>query len=247
MTEDKVRQTAKKVRICDVVNGKFIGGSKEDMIPSFVITPFGQKISRVNVVGVVTDKFMNEDESYGSITIDDSTAAIRAKVFREDIGLVKSVAPGETVLVFGKLKDYAGEVYINAEVIKENEDRNIESMKKLEILNELIEYKKIRDEIKELSENMPEEELREYAKNKYDIDSDVLRFVIEKVSAEKRTDYKPKIMKLIKSLDKGDGVEISKILQLSDLPENILESAIDELLSAGDLFEPNAGVLKAVE
>jgi hypothetical protein len=51
---------------------------------------------------------------------------------------------------------------------------------------------------------------------------------------------------LINSLDEGSGVEIGKILELSDLPENVIENAINELLGSGMLYEPRAGVLKKV-
>ena len=53
------RLTAKKVQISDIVNGKYFPGNKEEMKPSYVITPFGQKISRVNLVATVTDKFLS--------------------------------------------------------------------------------------------------------------------------------------------------------------------------------------------
>jgi len=78
------------------------------------------------------------------------------------------------------------------------------------------------------------------------MDEACLKFVLENLNKEKAIDYKPAILKLIESLDKGEGVEIGKIFELSNLPENEIEKAIDELLSSGELFEPKPGVLKRV-
>lgn len=42
MVENK-RIVAKKVRVCDILNGAFFHGSKAEMRPSYVITSFGKK------------------------------------------------------------------------------------------------------------------------------------------------------------------------------------------------------------
>jgi len=240
------RLTAKKVRISDIVNGKYFSGSKEEMKPSYVITPFGQKISRVNLVATVTDKFLSEDENYSAVTIDDGTEAIRVKTFKEGVDLLKNIEPGELVLVIGKIKEYNGEVYINGEVIRKVQDTNYENLRKTEILNELIESKKMIDEIKSLLGQMTEEELKGYAKNKFGIEEESLQVVLENLKVVKEIDYKPKMLELIESLDEGKGVEIGKILELSDLPENVIESTIDELRASGFIFEPSPGVLRKV-
>lgn len=242
---DKKRLTAKKVRIADIINGKFFPGSKENMRPGYAITPFGQKISRVNLIATVTDKFLSEDENYCSITVDDGTEAVRVKTFRENVGLLKDLEPGNLVLVIGKLKEYNDEVYVNGEIIRKVET-NYESLRKLEILNELVGQKKTVDEIKSLIEQTSEEELKEHVKNKFGMDEESLQVVRENLRVVKEIDYKPKILELIGSLDEGKGVEISKIFELSDLPENVIESAISELLASGVLFEPQVGLLKKV-
>lgn len=238
------RLTAKKVRICDIVNGRYFPGSREDMRPSYVITPLGQKISRVNLIASVTEKFLSEDENYSTITIDDGTEAIRVKTFRENVSLLKNIKPGDIVLVIGKIKEYNEEVYVNGEIIRKVEDVNYESLRKLEILNQLVEQKKAIEGIKKLFGKVPEEELKNYAKSK---GIENLDAIIENLKATKEIDYKPKVLKLIESLDEGEGVEISKILELSDLPENVIEKAINELLASGEIFEPSPGVLRKIE
>lgn len=240
------RLTAKKVRISDIANGKYFSGSREEMKPSYVITPFGQKISRVNMVATVTDKFLSEDENYSAVTIDDGTEAIRVKTFKENVDLLRNIEPGELVLVIGKIKEYNGEVYVNGEVIRKVQDPNYENLRKTEILNELVESKKIIEEIKSLLGQMTEEELKGYAKNKFGIEEESLQVVLENLKVVKEIDYKPKMLELIESLDEGKGVEIGKILDLSDLPENVIESTIDELRASGCVFEQSPGILKKV-
>lgn len=51
---------------------------------------------------------------------------------------------------------------------------------------------------------------------------------------------------MIEKLDDGNGVEIGKLFEISNLPENIIENAINGLLNSGVLYEPRAGVLKKV-
>lgn len=242
---DKKRLTAKKVRIVDIVSGKFFPGSKEEMKPGYAITPFGQKISRVNLVAAVTDKFLSEDGNYCSITVDDGTEAVRVKNFRENVELLKNIELGNLVLVIGKLKEYNEEVYVNGEVIRKVE-ANYESLRKLEILNELVGQKKIVDEVKNLIEQLTEEELKEYVKNKFGMDDESLQAVRENLRVVKEIDYKPKILELINGLDEGSGVEIGKIFELSDLPENVIENAINELMSSAVLYEPRPGILRKV-
>lgn len=243
---DKKRLTAKKVRISDISNGKYVAGSKEEMKPGYVITPFGQKISRVNIIASVVDKFVSDDNNYATVTLDDGTGAISAKVFKEDVKLFDKIEQGNVVLVVGKLKEYNGETYLNCEIIKMLDEKNYENLRKLEILDELIGQKKIVQDIKDLQNQMPEEDFKNYVEEKYGMDEESLNFVVENLNVIKEIDYKPKIIELIDGLDKGSGVEMSKILELSELPENLIETAINELLASGTIFEPRPGILKKV-
>src|SRR4030042_3501748 len=100
-----IRMPAKKVRIFDIANGRYFPGSKEDMKPDYGITPLGEKVSRVNLVATVTQKFLSDDGGYSSITIDDGTDAIMVKAFRETVPLFMGVEPGSLILIIGKVKE----------------------------------------------------------------------------------------------------------------------------------------------
>jgi len=245
--ENRIRLAAKKVKIDDLVRGKYVAGIREEMKPGYVITPFGQKISRVNIIATITEKFLSEDENYGSLTLDDGTESIRAKVFRDDISLIRNLNIGDMVIVIGRIKEFNGETYVNAEIVNKTTDFNYEQMRKLEILNELFLNKKIFDEIKNMCEEVPDDELKDYAKNNLKMDDESFEFILQNIKSSKpEIDYKPKLLEVISSLDSGEGAEISKILEVSNLPQNVIEDALNNLLDLGLIFEPKPGILKRV-
>ncbi|MEM7825952.1 MAG: OB-fold nucleic acid binding domain-containing protein, partial [Candidatus Aenigmatarchaeota archaeon] len=189
------RLPAKKVRIFDLVYGKYFPGEKERMKESYVVTPLGQKVSRVNLVATVIDKFSSDDGNYSTITVDDGSEAMRVKTFREKTELVQDIEVGDLVLIIGKLKEYNNEVYINGEIVKKVQNPNFENLRRAEILKDLVEQKKIVDELKNLKERMKEEEFKDYAKKKYGFDEETISFITKESKVEK--DYKPKIMKIV--------------------------------------------------
>ncbi len=236
------RSPAKKVRIADLLNGKYFYGSKEEMKPSYVITPFGEKISRANLIGTVIDKFVNEDGNYSSVTVDDGTEAIRVKSFE---GLpFEKFQLGDVVRVIGKLKEYNGELYVSHELIEKISDVNFETFSKLEILRDLIKQRKIADEIKNMSNQMDDVELEAYARDTYGVDKETLSVVME--SKKKEIDYRPAVLQIIDKLDEGSGAEIRKLFEVLNLPENIIEKTLDGLINDGSLYEPKIGFLKKV-
>jgi len=210
------------------------------MKPSYVITPFGSRISRVNLVGTVTEKFTNEEGNYSSITLDDSSAAIRVKSFD---GGFENIQPGDLIRVVGKLKEYNGELYVNLEIVRK-ESMGAEFLSKLEILNEVVKQKKVVDDIRAVSNQADEEELIRYAKETYSIDQEVLSAILE--MKKKEIDYKPKVLDIIEKLDEGKGVEVAKLFEAIDLPDNVLEGTIDELINEGSVYEPQPGFLRKI-
>src|SRR5438309_502602 len=118
------RLSAKKVRVSDVLSGRFFSGNKEDMRASYVITPFGENISRVNIIGTVVEKFESENKTFSSITLDDESESIRVRFFKEIANQVQKAELGDLVAVIGKIKEYNGEIYINGEFIRKEKDLN---------------------------------------------------------------------------------------------------------------------------
>ena len=237
------RLSAKKVRISDILNGKFFPGSKEEMKASSVITPFGENVSRVNIVGTIVEKYEAENKTFSSLTVDDESESIRIKFFKEEAGQVQKVKLGDLVTAVGKIKQYNEEIYINGEFIRKGKDFNFYNFRRLEILKNLIERKKVVESIKGLSKKMEFEQLKKISAENYGTDEETLRVIID---TELKVDYKPKILSMIDTLQGGEGVEIGKIFEITNLSENVIEKAIDELLDEGLIFEPKPGILKKV-
>ncbi len=236
------RLSAIKVRISDLLNGKYFYGSKEELTPNYVITPYGEKVSRVNMLGTVVEKFKNEEGNYSSVTVDDGTDAIKVKSF-EGNGFDK-INPGDFVRVIGKVKEYNGEIYVNLEIIQKERDVNFELLSKIEILNNIIQKKRIVDNINIVADQMSIEELRNYAQETYSLDEETLSVILE--TKKREIDYKPLVLDIIQKLDEGSGVEISKIFEVVNLPENMTERTINDLINTGELYEPKVGFLKKI-
>jgi len=233
-----LRLPAKKVRISDVVDGRFFYGSKEGMKPSYIITSLGMKVSRVNLVGVVLDKFVSEDSSYASLTLEDGTESVRVKGFGEKVSLMDGIEKGDTVLVIGKVKEYNGERYINLELVRKV-DVNYESLRKLELTKEIESWKELVERVRKDLKEMSEEEV----KKKYELDDDMLEAIRE---SKLEPDYKQKLLEIISKLDEGDGVEISKLFEVVSLPESTVEKVLDELITEGYVYQPTPSKLKKI-
>lgn len=234
------RMPANKASIGEIAEGKFYPGDRESMKPGYVVSGFGEKLSRINIVATVTDKFVSDDRRYAALTLDDGTGAIQAKVFGEDVKLAEKTGLGQFVVVIGKVKEYNDEVYVNAESVQ-TVDANYENLRRAEVLKRLIARKALVGEVRQTIDQMDEGELAEYMA-KTGIDKEQLEAMLER----KEVDYKPQMLEIIKSMDEGSGVEIGKLFEISNLPEHVIERTIDELLSAGEIYEPVVGRLKIV-
>jgi len=124
------RQTARKVRIADIMAGSFV--HKEGMEPSFVETASGAVV-RARIIATVMNAFRSDDGNFGSLTLDDGTDTIRAKVFK-DLRVMEGVTPGDLVEAVGKVREYNGEMYVMPELIRRVRDPNMELLRRAELL-----------------------------------------------------------------------------------------------------------------
>ncbi len=236
------KSSAKKVRITDIINGKFFVGNREAMTPGYVITPYAEKIFRVNLIGTIVEKYVAEGGTFSSITVDDGTDSIRVKSFE---GLpFEKFNIGDSIRVVGRVKEYNGEIYITHEILNKINDHNLETLARAEILSNLVKQRKFVDDIKSLSSQMDEVELRNYARDIHSVDEEMLLTILE--MKKKEIDYKPMVLEMMSKLDEGKGVEIKKLFDAIELPRPTLEKTLDELLTEGSIYEPVVGFLKKI-
>lgn len=244
------RLTAKKASIGEIVNGKFI--KKSGFESSYVLTNLGRRLSRARTLGLIVDKFISADEKYATITLDDSTETIRCKVF-VNTKLFDGFGSGDLVDIFGKIREYNGEIYIMPEIITKVEP-NFETLRILELEKIFREQrekiKKIRDLQKQTSDVV---EIKTAIKNLMsleDVEGILEAQEIIENSAEEKTvsagDIKNKILKLIENLDKGEGADYQVILIKSGSAEKDIDFAIQDLLESGICYEPKPGKIKKI-
>ena len=237
------REPAVKLRIRDILDGKFFPGEKENMKPSYLITPFGRKVSRVNVLATITDKFVSEDESYISFTLDDGTASIKAKAFRDVVNLVKNLEIGDMAIVIGKIREWNGDLYIGIEVARKVEDPNYETYRKLELIKEILPYKRMIIELRNMREKMSDEEFLREAKRRFGLEEDVIGILLEREKEEEK-DYKAEVLKVLRELDKTEGVDVISLFEIMKIPAQTLDAILTELISEGKIEEIEAGKIR---
>jgi RPA family protein len=134
MPEPKKRETAYKVRINDILRATQIFEEIEGANKRLKFVELGdRKIQRINIIANVIDKYESEGERrFASITLDDGSGQIRARVFGEDLAKFTNIVQGDTLLIIGVLRFFNNEVYILPELIKKQEPRYL-LVRKLEI------------------------------------------------------------------------------------------------------------------
>lgn len=229
------RMTAMKVRVSDIVNGKW--EKREGMVPSFVVSPNGEEISRARVMGTVVGRFLADDGNFASMTLDDGTETIRMKTFKTTKPL-DSFETGNIVEVIGKVREYMGEIYMIPEIVTRIEDPNMELLRKLELIKSA--GRKVPG-----TADVEDKETGEKSKTEEKEEKPGKKDVKKKESKDDRAGLKKDILKFIESGE--DGMEYSKILEkMKGRNENEIESVVNEILAEGICYEPTPGKIKKI-
>jgi hypothetical protein len=99
---------AYKMRIIDLVNGKL---KNDEMGGVILSTPFGES-KEARILGTIIDSYRNNENTYGSFTIDDGTATMRLKAWSDKIDLLDKFKVGEIVDIIGRVGEFQEEIYI---------------------------------------------------------------------------------------------------------------------------------------
>lgn len=113
------RNVAYKLRIGSILAGKQILDGER--LKNIEVN--GKQVVRINLIANVVDKFVQEGEEkkFGSLTLDDSTGQIKAKLFGEDIEKISEINQGDTLLVVGLARTWNNELYLTPEIIKKKD------------------------------------------------------------------------------------------------------------------------------
>lgn len=223
--QDSRRQVAKKVRVKDLTEGKYVRVEGE-WEPNYVETPDGRTFSRVNVLAVVATEPVNEG-SLTSFVIDDGSGRIPVRVFEGSI----NAALGDVVLLIGRPRQYGEQMYIVPEITKRVDDNKWIELRKLELAQELGPVKETEDEMAAADPGEQEKELQ--PEPEYEVVETSQGNTIDKV------------LEAIKQLDSGEGADAEEVLSNSGM-ENAQE-IVDNLLREGEIFEVRSGRLKILD
>ncbi len=242
------RLTAIKTRIKPVTSGMFV--VQQGLNPNYILTKDGLRLARVRVLGTIVDKFLSENRSFASLTIDDGTDTIRAKSFNSS-SIFDNFEVGDIVDIVGKIREYQEEVYLVPEVIIAAEP-NIELLRELEIRESQSSWKEKREIILEYQKQAGDlSELKKLVSEKFAIMPDDVEAVIQSLEIpvegdieERRDKDKEETLKLIVELDRGEGCDYSELIEKSSLAEDVIDSIVNDLLTEGLCFEPRPGKIK---
>ena len=140
MPEPRKREIARKIRVGDLLRANqvfeqpYSENLNQSLNPRLLCVELGdKKIQRVNIIANVIDKFESEGESkFATITLDDGSGQIRARVFGEDIKKFQDLVQGDTIIIIGVLRSFNQELYILPEIIRKTEPKYL-LVRKLEI------------------------------------------------------------------------------------------------------------------
>jgi RPA family protein len=183
-----------------------------------LVTPSGENLFRVWIMGVVTQKYSGEN-NYIGLMVEDGSAGIIAKSWD---GKLDSYNQWDHVEVLGQVqiseKDEEIDVFLNPELIHSISDDNwflVHRLKTIQQLNEA---------------NMNVE-----MKN-----AKISGVDLGIVSID---DLKTKLIDTVRNLDLGKGVSYDQIVKMyPNVDEEQIDSAITDLLESGEFFEPRAGI-----
>jgi len=134
MPQSYQRETAYKLRIGELLKANQIFEQSENPNPRLQFVELGDKrIIRTNIIANVVDKFESEGEKkFASITLDDGSGQIRARLFGEEINKFKEIIQGDTLIIIGTVRSFNQELYILPEIIRKTDPRYL-LIRKLEI------------------------------------------------------------------------------------------------------------------
>src|SRR3989344_6974547 len=117
-TQSMKRNVAFKLRIGEILKGNQIYEGEKLRF----VQVNEKKISRVNLIANVVDKYFQDGEKkYANLTLDDASGQIRVKFFGDDAKNVNDFNQGDTVLVIGLVRSWNNELYLTSEIVKKKD------------------------------------------------------------------------------------------------------------------------------
>ena len=223
----QLRQVAHKIRIGDLLNGNIVFDG--DKFSSLEVKD--KKVSRVNAICNIVEKYENPEKNFNSITLDDGTGQIRVKAFSDSAILLKGLEIGDTVRIVGWLRYYNDEIYILPEIAVRM-DPKWGYVRRLELIKEYGEFKE------------PEQPAPEPVKETVEQQTEVEEIEREKV-LDLEDSSKMTILKKIK--ESAEGIDIEKLIMELKFSVDEINNVIKALIAEGEIYESRPGFLRSLD
>jgi RPA family protein len=242
--KDFSRQTAVKMTIGSLLSLNYV--EQKDNEPNYLESSSGEKIYRLNLMGVVLDV-----EKVGAITnflVDDGSGKIILRFFEEN-KQISLLSIGDSILIIGKLRRYNQDKYVSPEIIKKVDP----SWLKLRALEFPVTEKSKQPEEKPLDENFSEELVKnkEIIKDNLEVktEEEVLEIPLIPEEESEIIEESPllpveRLIKIIKEMDSGEGVLIEEVISNSQIKDT--EEILEKMLEKGDIFQNSPGRIKVL-
>ncbi len=188
------------------------------------------KLSRVNILGVVVETYVNKENSYATLTLDDGSGRIVVKAWKEDVPNLQRFHTGEVALVLGRVKE-GSPYYIQSEVARPLSETWLQ-FRKAELLK-----------LYGQAPAAPVVKFTPRQSSSSDDEEMMTAVVEEKIDDTPSTNARGKILQLIESLNTGDGADYTQVVQQSGVSEAQAEQFIQDMLKDGEVFQMKPGRL----
>lgn len=243
MVETPQRETAKICSIQDILSGTYV--VQEGWLANYIDLN-GEKISRVNIIGIIVSKL-----SPYNFLIDDGTGIISVTDFNHQ-KKVEQLIVGEPVLIIGRPRQNNLLKFIACELINIKqliEEPNWINYRKIQLLNNLkennISQQKISEELKSLSVSSSTQIKKDFVEpiieEKNILKKSQQNNVVDLVSADITGEN---IISFIRKKDETDGCLIEDIVSYfgTNVDKHILT-----LITMGEIYEIKPGRVKVLE
>ena len=227
------RQTAYRIRIGDLLNGNIVFDGER--FSSLEVK--NKRISRINLVCNVVDKYSNPEKSFNSLTVDDGTGQIRVKAFSDSAILLQGLDIGDIIKVIGWIRHYNDELYVAPEIAI-RVDPKWAYVRKLELVKEYGEFK---EEFDSKFSPSQAEANGEQAQGQVDAEE-----IIEKEKVFDSADS-PKAIIMKKIKENPDGMDVEKLILDLKISVDEINKSIKDLIAEGEIYESRPGYLRSLD
>lgn len=227
------RQTAMKIAVVDLIQGEYIKAS-EEFTPNYILTRAQEKVSRVNVIGVILNVDITNPQQQ-LFTLDDGTGTITARTF-EPVNRINGLHVGDIVQVIGRSRAFQGSVYLIPEIVTHILDTRFVTLRKLELQRLQQERAKKGLTIEPSSPKTVDETLI--------VEEETIKDDSHEEGKHEEKNSFEILIELIKKNDSGDGADVEAVL--SEFKGDG-EKLVKVLLEEGEIFEIKPGKIKVLE